>query len=138
MKLILGALKGVITIVASAILFFFIHDLIITPQFDSDGIDRLVLKQHLFLCSISLFIYLFTYISFQFLPNKAGFVFLGLIMAKMIVSGFFLYSIGLLEDGVPMYKKAFFLLFYMLYSLILVYFCVLKFKGESNDLESNN
>ena len=138
MKLILGAVKNVVLITCLAFLFYGLHRFLLVQFFKGDGIDDLLTKQHILLFSLSIFVYVTIYISHFFLPEKAGFVFLGLIMAKMIISGFFLHSIGWLEEGVPMYKKALFLLFYMLYSLILVYFCVLKFKGESNDLESNN
>ncbi len=54
------------------------------------------------------------------MPKATGFVFVGLLLLKMILAAVFLQKIGWLATGIPITTKAFFMLFYAIYTLILV------------------
>lgn len=109
-----------IAIIIGAFIVFLITHLYGIAAFTKIAPVALIYKQHLFLGIITLFIYVMTYITFKVAPKNTGFVFLGLLLAKMILAGLFVYQVGWLEEGSYLLLKVTFLFFYFLYTTVLV------------------
>ncbi|WP_062055003.1 hypothetical protein [Aquimarina longa] len=113
-------IKHLAILISTSIILYCIHNFIITTYLEV-GNNDLILKQHIFLCSAVLFVYGSSVAAHKITPKNTGFIFLGLVMAKMMIAGLFIYQLGWLDDPNSMPKRSVFLIFYFIYSFTLVY-----------------
>ncbi len=124
-------MKQLIILILTSVLCYVVHFFILTDVLTIIDTTT-ILKQHLFLGGAVLVLYLSMYITSRISPLHTGFVFLGLILAKLIIAGFFINQMGWLEDGAPIQPKAIFLGFYMIYVITLVVVSVKLIQGIDN------
>lgn len=79
-----------------------------------------ILEQHLFFVGLISIVFLSTTIVCYFSPKNTGFVFLGLLLAKMIVASLFVFKMGWFDAEEFWMDKAVFLGFYFLYTILLI------------------
>jgi len=111
--------KNIIIIVICAAIFYLLHSYFLTSYFDL-GTVSLIREQHFFLGTMTIVVFASSYVTNRISPNHTGFVFIGLLMAKMILSGIFAYKMGWLEENTPMQIKGCFFGFYFLYLIVLL------------------
>lgn len=105
-------------LIVSSVVFFLIHRFVLIEFID---VGQFVLTQHLFLVLLMVFILASVYVIYKMSPIHSGYALLGLLMAKMMIAGLFVYRMGWLEDSGTMSKRIIFLFFYFLYSGMLIF-----------------
>ncbi len=113
-------IKHLAILVVTSIILYCVHYFVIANYIET-FYKSFIQKQHLFLCAAALFVYGSSLISYKITPKNTGFVFLGLLMAKMITAGLFIHQLGWLDDPDSMPSRLIFLLLYLIYSIVLVY-----------------
>ncbi|MFL1894406.1 hypothetical protein ACJRPK_01810 [Aquimarina sp. 2-A2] len=112
-------IKGIVVIIVGSLFLFATHKFAIT-QFLELGATQSILDQHLFFMGIVGMVFLSTAITHHFSPKNTGFVFLGLLLAKMIIASLFIYKMGWFDAEEFWVDKAVFLGFYFLYTILLI------------------
>ncbi len=115
--------KHVLTILIISVLLYLAHFFILPNYLQIEDTSN-ILKQHVFLGGASLFVYISIIITYKVSKLNTGYVFLGLVLAKMIMAGFFVFQMGWLEEGSMIQYRAVFLVFYFIYLLSLLAVCV--------------
>ncbi|WP_103867087.1 hypothetical protein [Aquimarina sp. I32.4] len=113
-------IKPLAILIATSIILYCIHNFVIASYIEA-SFKSFIHKQHLFLLIATLFVYGSSLIVYKISPKNTGFVFLGLLMAKMIIAGLFIYKLGWLDDPKSMPSRLIFLVLYIIYSIVLVY-----------------
>ncbi|QKX04731.1 hypothetical protein HN014_07335 [Aquimarina sp. TRL1] len=108
-----------IYIIVSSLTFYAVHVFLLTSFLDL-GTNSLIREQHVFLSLLVLFVYGMVAVVYKVSPIHAAYVLMGLLLAKMILAGMFVYKLGWLDDSETMHKRAVFLVFYLMYSFVLV------------------
>lgn len=112
-------LKNIAILLLTGLVLFGLHNYVLVHSLEL-GSQPMIIKQHFFLVALTLLVYASTHITFKVSPNHTGFVLLGLLLAKMIIAGAFVYKLGWLEEGSPLRYRAVFLVFYFLYTLVML------------------
>lgn len=113
-------IKHLAILIATSIILYGTHYFVISNYIE-DFYKSFIQKQHMFLCVAALFVYGSSLVVYKITPKNTGFVFLGLLMAKMIIAGLFIHQLGWLDDPGSMPSRFIFLFLYLIYSIVLVY-----------------
>lgn len=111
--------KNIIVFIIVSLFLAIAHIYIIPLWITADSITEVV-KQHLLLGLFSVLIYVSTYIASKKMPTQAGFLFIGLLMAKMVTAAIYLYGRSWLDENSGDPRKYVFFLFYIIYLVVLV------------------
>ena len=112
-------MKHILAIVLSGLLFWGIHSQVLF-QFFSVGTFDSIIEQHAVLLLVTLFSYITIAISSRIIPAQTSFVFLGVLIIKVIIAGIFVHKQGWLDDPETVTKRAIFLCFYFGYLICLL------------------
>ena len=127
-------IKNSIVLVIVGLFLTITHMFLVPLWVEQDPFNE-IFKQHAFLCLFSILIYISTCIAVKKAPIQAGFVFIGLLLGKMVAAAFFLYSRGWLDENATDSKKYIFFLYYLIYLIVLVIITSkLLNKGVDNNL----
>ena len=112
-------IKNSIVLVIVGIVLMITHIFFVPLWMEQDTLNE-IFKQQAFLCLFSILIYISTYIATKKRPTQAGFVFIGLLLGKMVAAAFYLYSRGWLDENAGDSKKYIFFMYYIIYLIVLV------------------
>lgn len=101
-------------------IFLAVTHVYLIPLWIDQGSLHENMKQHIFLCLFSVLIYISTYMASKRIPTQAGFVFIGLLMGKMIAAAYYVYIRGWLDENADDPKKYIFFMYYVVYLVVLV------------------
>ncbi len=112
-------MKHILAIVLSGLLFWGIHSQVLFPFFNVGTFDSII-EQHAVLLLVTLFAYITITISSRIIPAQTSFVFLGVLIVKVIIAGIFVHKQGWLDDPETIPQRAIFLCFYFGYLICLL------------------
>ncbi|WP_378186020.1 hypothetical protein ACE939_12985 [Aquimarina sp. W85] len=112
-------IKKILPILAGATVLFTTHRYVIADTLELQAKDSIV-AQHIFFLSLIVLTFFSTAITYLFSPKNTGFVFLGLLLAKMIIASFFVYQMGWFDSVEFWNDKLVFLVCYFLYTILLI------------------